>query len=862
MEDLTSIGTPSTRAENAIADLENMDREVWNAYDSLLSPVLSLFSGVPKKSKPKKALDDKVPRKSENCVLGVKDVNAPTSVDKKKQLKYQLKVVEIKLKDSEENEALKDLREANAELLKEKDNLEKENKDLSERCSETNALLAKLDEANEAKTLLENELNQAKQLERQNFCPEEDVLKLQTKFDVISKEKDKLLDELSKLKENFEKAKSEIDQLQADKKEVKLEEALLQIESLNQKIMESEALSKTKEDAVAEAEKEIEDKKYVYVFDLKTIISDLSSQVTSLNRKIEEFENMKSLNSELTERVNKLETDAQDADHIKEVENLKKQLACMKEELSATKLAMEEVGRQAESEATKHAEVSKKLETVLQDMEKRKEESSKNESDEKAKKDSEVQTEACSKEDDNQLEEMKQKLGRQNGEIETLKKQLDDVKASLSAKEQLADMTRIEFETTKTIVKKLQEEKKQLAEKVAKLETASSQDDKDVSDSPKFKVPKSRRRFTAPAITTTNPRSAASSVSPAQTPRASGTCPKKKSAFAFASPMTPKSNCKKSKRANATSELKSKIPAPRFTPNAVTAQTSQPLLPPLKLDKATARALKAEFLKQADIMKHVEKDSDWNQRMKAMDVLKTLIVDKRVTETKMWNTNLKKIYKTVMTIQLQDLRSSIIKAACNLLVTTAKEMGERFTELLKFFIPKLMKLLYVTIKIISVTGYETMSKMIATVGSLQVIPTLVEQATHDSHAQVRHRALEFIGSMIDSHMANGSTSSSLLSYREDTKATMLKCLADADTSVRAQARKLFATFRVVWPDIGAALFEEMAPETQRAINRDSRSTSVSRKRKKGFKQKSDKCNSTWSSGMLRKSISSLNRGNK
>ncbi len=329
----------------------------------------------------------------------------------------------------------------------------------------------------------------------------------------------------------------------------------------------------------------------------------------------------------------------------------------------------------------------------------------------------------------------------------------------------------------------------------------------------------------------------------------------------LASPMTPREPIKKQRTNNGSAAARRRpiraksegaIPAPV---DAVGASGSAPLATPAKtpaplprLDKAGARALKAEFMRHAETMKEVEKDSDWQQRMKAMKALRVMIVDQRLTERKMWDSTLRKVFKSIMSIQIADLRSSIIKEACGLLVATADAMGPRFTSLFKYFVPRLMKLLYVTIRIISETAYSTMRAMFARLLLPDLFPVLFKIAEKDTHAQCRHRAIEFTLQLVKALPV-----AAVLPHRAHLSTVMCKCLSDADTKARAESRALFAHYESVWPDDAAALFAEMAPETQRAIKRMAKEAasgrSTSRKRKKGFK-KSRGAMATWSAGMM------------
>ena len=77
-----------------------------------------------------------------------------------------------------------------------------------------------------------------------------------------------------------------------------------------------------------------------------------------------------------------------------------------------------------------------------------------------------------------------------------------------------------------------------------------------------------------------------------------------------------------------------------------------------------------------------------------------------------------------MAVQLGDLRSSILREACRLLIAMAEASPRDFEEQLPFYYPILCKSLYVTIKIISTTADETIVELVSRVATVKSIPTV------------------------------------------------------------------------------------------------------------------------------------------
>jgi len=186
-----------------------------------------------------------------------------------------------------------------------------------------------------------------------------------------------------------------------------------------------------------------------------------------------------------------------------------------------------------------------------------------------------------------------------------------------------------------------------------------------------------------------------------------------------------------------------------------------------------------------------------------------LISEEGITHISGWKQEEEALRSCLLT-QLGDLRSSVIKETCRLIVILSEALGGKFEETFIFVIQSLFKLLYITIKCMRDASDECVQAVLIKTHT----PKLVNQfllATKDQHNVVRQKSLEYL--------------SLYLTYSDKDRTVELplileavkKLIADSDKDVRVASRLLFATIEEFWPEKAKPVYEEMEPKTQKAI---------------------------------------------
>lgn len=128
-------------------------------------------------------------------------------------------------------------------------------------------------------------------------------------------------------------------------------------------------------------------------------------------------------------------------------------------------------------------------------------------------------------------------------------------------------------------------------------------------------------------------------------------------------------------------------------------------------------------------------DACWTLRSKAMNRIEELVRERGVhglSGWPQWKDELAHLQRG-MAVQLGDLRSSILREACRLLIALAEASPRDFEDQLAFYAPLLWKSLYVTIKIISTTADETMMEIVNRVATIRTVPIVRRRDRQGSH---------------------------------------------------------------------------------------------------------------------------------
>jgi CLASP N terminal len=238
------------------------------------------------------------------------------------------------------------------------------------------------------------------------------------------------------------------------------------------------------------------------------------------------------------------------------------------------------------------------------------------------------------------------------------------------------------------------------------------------------------------------------------------------------------------------------------------------------------------------VRRHVEKlqtaDDNWSERTESMQALETLIREKPVaTIGPKWWREMDSL-RRCMVVQLEDLRSSVVKAACRLLIALASALGEHelFADFVSFLLPVMFDRLYVTIKVIS----QSVDKCIRDVLSRakhwapKCIPDCINTAMNDVHAIARARAAQYLAQILTDCFDDVTVDDYIL----ELAGVIGKNINDPDREARAATRTLFLAFKRLWPQAANKLFEKFSSSIQRAIKHDQARAKLGKSKKLGF----------------------------
>lgn len=210
-------------------------------------------------------------------------------------------------------------------------------------------------------------------------------------------------------------------------------------------------------------------------------------------------------------------------------------------------------------------------------------------------------------------------------------------------------------------------------------------------------------------------------------------------------------------------------------------------------------------------------DACWTLRSKAMNRAEQLVRERGLNGFSAWTPGWKDElagFQRCMGMQLSDLRSSILREACRLLLALAEGAPREFEDQLMFYLPLLWKSLYVTIKIISTTADETCGELVERVATAKSIPLLLS-GLQDTHAVVREK----VGTYLARVLAQ-ATASELEVALPAITVGLKAGLGDNDAKARASWRAVFGALRGLFPAQMHAVLEGLPTTVQKAIEAD------------------------------------------
>ncbi|EGG18435.1 CLIP-associating protein [Cavenderia fasciculata] len=177
-----------------------------------------------------------------------------------------------------------------------------------------------------------------------------------------------------------------------------------------------------------------------------------------------------------------------------------------------------------------------------------------------------------------------------------------------------------------------------------------------------------------------------------------------------------------------------------------------------------------------------------------------------------------KILDPLLTLT-KDIRSQLLKEACNTVTTIAQQLGHSFDPYADRFIQVLLKNVIVTIQAIAEASDKCIKNIIASSYSTKILPRFTESLVGGKSAVLRTRCSEYIHLMLQ-HIPKESLDSKLVLVEPAIKAG----LVDSNPDVRATCRQSFLLYASNWPTKANELYKHFDPNTKKAIDKERQSS--------------------------------------
>ncbi|KAJ1639253.1 clasp N terminal-domain-containing protein [Pavlovales sp. CCMP2436] len=207
-------------------------------------------------------------------------------------------------------------------------------------------------------------------------------------------------------------------------------------------------------------------------------------------------------------------------------------------------------------------------------------------------------------------------------------------------------------------------------------------------------------------------------------------------------------------------------------------------------------------------------DSDlWQRRADALVALR-LQLERDTLQLAAGSPTLPKLAKTVA-VQVSDLRSQIVVAACAFIRAAAAKMGGALpTSVVDMWLVALLNNTFVTIKIINTSSRDAASDLIQRTHALGSLPLLAKTVCTDKHAAARRASAELLLELLRLCSAD-----ELLPHGSALEDAICSGLADADAATRPASGKLYWDYLVLFADRTAAVAGRLDTAQQKIVAR-------------------------------------------
>eukprot|EP01043_Picozoa_sp_COSAG02_P060312 COSAG02_NODE_7853_length_2817_cov_2.230316_1_plen_698_part_10 len=206
----------------------------------------------------------------------------------------------------------------------------------------------------------------------------------------------------------------------------------------------------------------------------------------------------------------------------------------------------------------------------------------------------------------------------------------------------------------------------------------------------------------------------------------------------------------------------------------------------------------------------------WEPRTKALTDLRGLVDAAVATNTLPQMEKWTAAFLEPLQMQLKELRSSIIKDTCTTLTAIVKALGDTYDESAATMLPMLFELSGSAKKVMSMSAVECMTAIVTHCrGQGHSFVAVLSQAAENKSAGIRAHCMSVVTEAVASW-----TEEELSAHRDMLQNTLQTAMQDSNADVRRFARKSFAVFWRLWPEVGDIVNAKMSESSRRALKKE------------------------------------------
>ena len=221
-------------------------------------------------------------------------------------------------------------------------------------------------------------------------------------------------------------------------------------------------------------------------------------------------------------------------------------------------------------------------------------------------------------------------------------------------------------------------------------------------------------------------------------------------------------------------------------------------------------------------------ESDWNMRIKAFKRMQALVSSDYIGFENFPALFLK--FTGPLSVQLNDLRSALVKEAATTIVMAASVLGESFELCAERLAEPLYRLINSGNKLLADTGSECFIEVIKSQVTWRLIPKTLEQFS-SKNPNIRTKSCTFLQIMLEQYPCEvfEYAAANKSGFLEKLEQGLKLAVHDASSETRVIARKAFLNYRSLFPARASKLFQNFDGSIQRAfgeLTTENRSTTT------------------------------------